>query len=222
MTGPASQDALATVQAVVENAQRLGLTWALRPATVASSDPTATFDGDTAPIAMTSLIGTVRPGQRVRALIVPPSGNFIVGVIDPLPRLRLRNASFVLVGGADQTISWDIQDEATGGPWYAGGLPATTIMVPEDGWYSIVAALTTDTQGVANSRQIVSIEPSIASGGLGGFFYRTFWGIGEVQGSTSTYIPLTTADTITIHGRQNSAATMVAAATVIIAKVAEL
>lgn len=222
MTGPASQDAQATVQAVVENAQRLGLTWALRPATVASSDPTATFDGDSVPIAMTSLIGTLRPGQRVRVLIVPPSGNFIVGVIDPLPRLRLRNASFVLAGGVDQTISWDIQDEATGGPWYAGGLPATTLMVPEDGWYSIVASLNTDTPGVANSRQIVSIEPSIASGGLSGYAYRAFWGIGEVLGSVSTYIPLAASNTIAVHARQNSAATMVANAVVVIAKVAEL
>lgn len=225
MTGPDSGAAAAaqyTVQAVQENAERLGLIWKRKRATVITADPTATLDGDSEPIAMTSLIGNVRAGQRVYVDVVPPSANFIVGVIPLLPRLRLRNASFTLNGGVDQTISWTTQDEKTGDPWYAGALPASTLMVPEDGWYSVVASLNTDTPGVANSRQIVSIEPSIASGGLSGYAYRSFWGIGEVLGSTSTYIPLVASNTITIHGRQNSAATMVANAVVIIAKVADL
>lgn len=86
MTGPASQDAQATVQAVVENAQRLGLTWALRPATVVSSSPiTAVFDGDTEPINMTSMVGSVSIGQRVYVFVVPPSGNYIAGFVTTDP-----------------------------------------------------------------------------------------------------------------------------------------
>jgi len=76
-------DAAATAQAIVENAQRLGLTWTLRLATVVDgSSPgavVATYDGDTAPIAMTSMIGTFVVGQRVYVIQVPPSGNFITG-----------------------------------------------------------------------------------------------------------------------------------------------
>lgn len=221
--GGAAAEAQYTVQAVQDNAERLGLTWRRRRATITSPDPTGIIDADTEPIAMTSLIGNVRPGQRVYVDTVPPSGNFIVGLVSLLPRVRLRNPSFVLTGGADQTIIWTTQDEKIGDPWYAGALPASTIMLPEDGWYSIVTSLNTDTGGVANSRQIVSIEPTInTGGGLGGYLYRTFWGPGESLGSVSTYIPLLAANTLTIHARQNSAASMVANAVVVIAKVADL
>jgi hypothetical protein len=76
-------DAAATAQAIVENAQRLGLTWTLRLATVVDGSNAgaivATYDGDTIPIAMTSMIGTLSVGQRVYVIQVPPSGNFITG-----------------------------------------------------------------------------------------------------------------------------------------------
>lgn len=79
-TGPAA-DAAATVQAIKDNAQRLGLTWTVRPALVTSSGtmPSAVFDGDSEPIPMTSMIGPLFPGQRVYVMIVPPSANYIVG-----------------------------------------------------------------------------------------------------------------------------------------------
>jgi hypothetical protein len=71
-------------KALVDEAKRLGLTWTLRLATVVtvSSDNsvTAVFDGDTVPIGMTSMsFGPLVPDQRVYVVIVPPSGNFIVG-----------------------------------------------------------------------------------------------------------------------------------------------
>lgn len=70
-------------QALVENADRLGLTWQLRPATVVSivspTQVTATYDGDTIAIGMVNLIAPVRVGARVMAMAVPPSGNFIIG-----------------------------------------------------------------------------------------------------------------------------------------------
>jgi hypothetical protein len=71
-------------KSIVENAQRLGLEWGLKIATVIDgSDPTAItaiYDGDTssAPIDMTSMIGTLLFNQRVYVITVPPSGNFIV------------------------------------------------------------------------------------------------------------------------------------------------
>ena len=74
----------AAVQAVTENASRLGLTWDLRPATVRAVDPitgiTVIIDGDFTPVAATSMVGTVYFGQRVYVILVPPGGVFIAGV----------------------------------------------------------------------------------------------------------------------------------------------
>lgn len=81
------------VEGIVENADRLGLTWTLRPATVidggtpSSNLPAgiimATYDGDTEPIGMVSMVGQGIPANtRVYVLRVPPSGNFIVGFTD--------------------------------------------------------------------------------------------------------------------------------------------
>lgn len=73
------------VQAVISNARRLGLMWALTPATVdiAASATNAMVpvivDGDDVVINTTSLIGGLDPGRRVMVLTVPPAGNYIVG-----------------------------------------------------------------------------------------------------------------------------------------------
>jgi len=71
----------ATAQALVENADRLGLTWDLKPATVTTVSPTIQLivDGDTASVSVTSMIGDVFTGQRVYVLDIPPAGLFIVG-----------------------------------------------------------------------------------------------------------------------------------------------
>jgi len=71
-------------KSIVDNAQRLGLEWTLRLATVLdgsnASAVSAVYDGDANnPIDMTSMIGTLLFGQRIYVIIVPPSGNFIVG-----------------------------------------------------------------------------------------------------------------------------------------------
>lgn len=81
----------ALVGAVQENADRLGLVWGLRPATVYeynfdTSACTAIYDGDEEPIGMVSCAGPLLPGFRVMAMNVPPSGNFIIstmGVPEP-------------------------------------------------------------------------------------------------------------------------------------------
>jgi hypothetical protein len=70
-------------QAIVDNAQRLGLIWTLKLATVVIPTEgaiTATYDGDIVPIGMTNIMPfPVTVGQRVYAIYVPPSGNFIIG-----------------------------------------------------------------------------------------------------------------------------------------------
>jgi hypothetical protein len=73
----------AIAEAVLERIRRLGLTWRLRPATVArvSADGTvrARIDGDTEPIRVVSMVGPVAVGARVMVVTSPPAGNHIVG-----------------------------------------------------------------------------------------------------------------------------------------------
>ena len=71
----------AAASALIQNADRLGLKWDLKPATVSQVEPVVTvvYDGDTTPITAVSMIGNVSIDQRVYVIFVPPSGNFIIG-----------------------------------------------------------------------------------------------------------------------------------------------
>jgi hypothetical protein len=71
-------------ETIVDRAKALGLTWTLRLATVAVAGSTTStqilYDGDTETSTCISLLGhTSRVGDRVMGMIVPPSGNFILG-----------------------------------------------------------------------------------------------------------------------------------------------
>jgi hypothetical protein len=75
-----------TVALLKEDAQRLGLTWQMKTATVTATNTTtgivsARYDADTDPIPMTSMIGLPPVGARVKVLELPPSGNFVVGLV---------------------------------------------------------------------------------------------------------------------------------------------
>jgi hypothetical protein len=80
-------------QSVSQNAIRLGLTWRMRPATVATVDSltsvTIVQDGDTAEIAAVSLVGTVAVGDRVMSILLPPAGVFIIGYLPTFARNAL-------------------------------------------------------------------------------------------------------------------------------------
>ena len=71
------------VKQVVDDSRGLGLTWAIRLATVISTSPLAViYDGDAVVMNAVSMIGPVPKARRVYVLIVPPSGNFIVGAVE--------------------------------------------------------------------------------------------------------------------------------------------
>jgi hypothetical protein len=81
---------LASVSELVEQADRLGLTWSLRPGLVVRTDDIATpfnpnvrMDGDdlNTLIATSSLVGAVAVGMRVMVMQVPPVGNYIIGIM---------------------------------------------------------------------------------------------------------------------------------------------
>lgn len=95
-------------QTIVETATRLGLEWTLRPATVQSSQSAAeviaTYDGDSEPIRMISLIGLVQTGSRVYVIHVPPAGNYIAGTLLGAVARELIHR-FWLAATADVTLS---------------------------------------------------------------------------------------------------------------------
>lgn len=70
----------AGIQEMLSQARNLGLTWTLRLATVQKATPLAIiFDGDTNLSNAVSMVGTLFLAQRVYVIIIPPSGNFVVG-----------------------------------------------------------------------------------------------------------------------------------------------
>jgi hypothetical protein len=112
------------VQAIIENAKKLGLTWEIRPATVAQgANPrivTAVYDGDSEAIIMRSLIGRIRPNARVVCMAVPPATNYIIGYDETLTNdtrstrvvgirasgnLTLATGSGVIVPGTELTVT---------------------------------------------------------------------------------------------------------------------
>lgn len=109
-------------QALQENAERLGIVWKKRPATIVSplsDDPTgvtAIMDGDTVAINVYSLIGVPAVGSRVMCDIVPPSGIYVTGYIGPTPGSIIGGKHFTTGGtyasgvGAVETLvsSFDI------------------------------------------------------------------------------------------------------------------
>lgn len=90
MTQPGAAEAKATIDEVAANADRLGLTWRMRPATVTSGTSAAnltalaTIDGDVNSTKIISVIGMLAVGDRVMTTTVPPQGIYATGWLSPL------------------------------------------------------------------------------------------------------------------------------------------
>jgi hypothetical protein len=85
------------MQALVSEARRLGLTWTVRLATIVDTEDagavTGIYDGDTVPIGLINTTGNALVSQaRVYVLMVPPSGNFIIGFAKSLGLVSNYNA----------------------------------------------------------------------------------------------------------------------------------
>lgn len=87
-TAQGSSD-LAGITELVRAADRLGLTWGLRPGTVNSiaapfsaREASVQMDGDTVTIPVVSLIGDLIVGDRVMVMRVPPSGEYAIGALN--------------------------------------------------------------------------------------------------------------------------------------------
>lgn len=109
------------IEALVDTFRRMGLMWRLLPATVFADNtntPSSTrilIDGDTDPTRAISMVGQVPQGARVFVMVVPPQGNYIVGIGSGGMRIwksQLTQADAVLnlttvatvVSGTSQTI----------------------------------------------------------------------------------------------------------------------
>ena len=129
MTGPVAAQVSATVQALKENANRLGLTWRMRIATVTLGDQDdagvvmARYDGDTEAIGMFSMIGALATDQRVYVLEVPEAQNYVVGSVSPTFYRRRQTltaaAASVTFSGipadlASVTIKWRARTDFAG------------------------------------------------------------------------------------------------------------
>ena len=79
-------------KSIADNANALGLTWQLRLGTIITGSETTQLtvrlDGDTEAIGMISMIGPVPANYRAYVITAPPSGNFIVGLVDQPYRAR--------------------------------------------------------------------------------------------------------------------------------------
>lgn len=105
---PAEAPSLISVgtQALVDNAKRLGLNWILRMATVrnvTASGIVAQYDGDDTEITMVSMMGPLTVAERVYAIAVPPSGNFIVGMVNQRHGIHTGETGSVVLTFVTQT-----------------------------------------------------------------------------------------------------------------------
>lgn len=109
------------IEALVETFRRMGLAWRLLPATVFAdntntpSSTKVTIDGDTDPTRAISMVGQVPQGARVFLMVVPPQGNYIVGIgtggmriwksqLTQADTLLSLTAAVQVVSGTPQTI----------------------------------------------------------------------------------------------------------------------
>jgi hypothetical protein len=80
---------LARVTELIKAADRLGLTWGLRPGTVVLTtspysprEASVRMDGDDGNITVVSLIGDMAVGDRVMVMHVPPAGEYTIGFLN--------------------------------------------------------------------------------------------------------------------------------------------
>lgn len=163
MTDAAGTYAAGTKQ-LVEDATRLGISWTLRPGTIVSVDPLkVTFDGDDTPISAVSLIGILPQDTRVMGLIIPPGGNFLIGIPDPSFTDRLGiTTNLNQAGGAGSTTSATFVD-MPGSPTltFVKKYPASLTHVKA--FLSTGAFSSTTNTGVAFALAIAGVDRQILS-----------------------------------------------------------
>jgi hypothetical protein len=99
----------AGVQAIRDNAERLGLKWQLRIGTVKTGDlvrPTVQLDGDTSTIQPVSMIGHMNEDNRVYVMSTDDGANFAIGRINP-SQIGSVLISFVTLASTTVNVDFD-------------------------------------------------------------------------------------------------------------------
>ena len=146
MTDPSDVDAL--IPALSENADALGLTWQLRPATVmfnSNGIASVRFDGDAAEInaRVVPLVDNVVVGDRVMVMIVPPGSNYIIGKFTapsvPVALLRQTTLQSIPNGGAFTALNFHTADIDVMGGFDAAS--PTIYTAQRTGYYSLAGGV---------------------------------------------------------------------------------
>lgn len=102
-------DVATLVQALKDNADRLGLTWTMSAATVADpATPTVIFDSDTTSTAVpvVNLVALPLAGDRVYVVSLPPAGNYMIGRVPQLDPSRFGSCTYAPANpGSGTTVS---------------------------------------------------------------------------------------------------------------------
>jgi hypothetical protein len=211
-------DAANLVQAVTDNADRLGLTWGLRPATVKDFDiatnvATAIYDGDKTAIGMVSLTGPLLPGFRVMGMSVPPSGNFAIATLGlPEPGtlvLKIRQTvAQSLTDAANTFINFDTTDHNFFGKGFTSGTPDRWVP-PLAGYYQFVGRVVYASN--ATSRRFAGLNTNGSTSGTGTIGSQSLQAAGtgttQIQAVGAVYMNGTT-DYIGLRAIQNSGAAL--------------
>lgn len=210
--------AQAQTKATVDNAGDLGLIWTRRLASVtgySGTVPMALMDGDTVPIAVVSMVGSLAAGQRVYVDIVPPSGKYVVGVVSGQigARARVTNAQNVN-NAAQTTLAWNQVDERSGATFVATG--GTTWTIPYDGLWAIT--LVAVMSGVGGTRNFAAINVTSTVTGAA-TIYRASWDPGEDRTNVGIVIPMRRGDTFNASVFQNSGGAQTVAASLTLYRV---
>lgn len=185
--------AQAQVQALVANADSLGLTWQRKLATVSGYDgttPLAVIDGDSVPIAVIPMISSLYAGQRVYVDTVPPGGNYVVGYLPGQIGVRARVSGQATTTGVQATLAWGTIDQEDGGDFIAAG--GTTFTVPASGLWAITLRTSLNAAGGARNFANIAITSAIPNMPSG---YRGSYPANETVGTIGVTIPLLAGDT---------------------------
>ena len=201
---------VARIQAVADNAKKLGLVWGWRPATVITAttptgDLTATYDGDGAPTNMKSVMGALAIGERIYGQFVPPGGNYAMGRCLPQPLLRARCADGA-ISTSFEDIPWDVIDEQLG-IWNTAGMPTTSFTIPEPGIYELSATIFLGANAVAGSRQDIDFTFTSSVTSWTSTVYRGSWSNGGAVGTANAVLRLNQGDTFVVGVVQTSGLT---------------
>jgi hypothetical protein len=206
MTQPSETAALdANTGALLAEADRLGLTWSIRPGTVIS-EQTVTMDGDTLPINVVSLMGTLSINRRVMVMFVPNGGNYVVGPLGARPSLSVyRSAAFNFAASTWLQIDWDTSE------WddEFGIDPSGSIEIPFSGLYSLNAQIVFAGASNTTTRSISLNANSGGAQGTGVIVQSNRAASSQAGDSTAVHIEkktkLVRGDTVEVYGFSRSA-----------------